>query len=339
MLKKIITRYVVLVLLITGLGVQAQEYIPQVYQDEFIIVRSGIAQAGRNPVHLGDRLSLMIEAEFPTGEVAVENLNEQYFERNWGSEKGIVLNTAPELVRDNTGEHTRLQAKFDFQILDCPGEQISCRGNKLFELPIFTLGYQIIDAGGGVLNNKSVRFIPDPGYVVVMQSLDVREGPLDELSVYLGNNGYPSAMSLPDTDGAGTWALLTGSVIFLFSFFPVLFSKQPARRVETTRKARNRWEKALSALQDQSGTTSDEEWSDLLRRCATWYCMDVFQTNPYDLLSDEHRYGETAEMAEFREFFLEVLDQEGIPPEQRQSYLNNIYKVIDAPEELRLAGT
>jgi hypothetical protein len=333
-------RTLLIPLLLTSTCLKAQEYISEVYQDDYISVRAGIEQAGRKPVHLGDRLTLLIEAEFPAGEVAVENLNEQYFERNFGSEKAISLISTPVLTRmDAGGGQTRIQARFDFQILDCPGDLISCRGNKLYELPVFTLSYQILDSGGNVLNNKSVRFNPDPGYIVVMQALDVREGPLDDLTAYLGNSGYPSALSIPDTQGAGSWALLTGSVLFLFSFFPVLFSKDPVRRVEDTRKPRNRWEKALAALQEEGNDYSNEEWSDLLRRCASWYCMDVLGKNPYDLLGDEHRHGETAEVTEFRIFFLDVLNQDGIPPESHRSYLDTFYNLLEAPAAARSVGT
>jgi hypothetical protein len=335
MLKKFIRKNLFLALLTTVTCIEAQEYVPQVYQDDYILVRSGIEQAGRSPVHLGDRLSLLIDTEFPAGEVAVENLDEQYFIRNWGSEKGITLITTPELTRSQLGGgQTRVQARFDFQILDCPGELISCRGNKLYELPIFTLGYQILDSGGNVLNNKSVRFNPNPGYIVVMQALDVREGPLDDLSAYLGNSGYPSAQGVPDTAGAGTWAILTGSILFLLSFFPVLLRKESVRRVEGTRKAQNRWEKVLAVLQKE-GDYSDEEWSDLLRRCATWYSMDVLGINPYELLNDENRYSETSRVAEFREYFVDILNQDGIPPEAHGSYLDRFNKFIDAPAASR----
>ena len=340
MLKNFITHNLFLSLLFIVTCLQAQEYVPEVYQDDYIVVRAGIEQAGRKPVHLGDRLSLLIDAEFPAGEVAVENLDEQYFERNWGSEKAISLISTPEVVRiDGERGQTRLLASFNFQIMDCPGEMMSCRGNKLYEFPVFTLGYQILDSGGNVLNNKSVRFNPDPGYIIVMQALDVREGPLDDLSAYLGNSGYPAASDLPDTEGAGSWAIVTGSLLFLFSFFPVLFSKQPVRRVEGPRKAQNRWEKVLVALQSQDRDYSDEEWSDMLRRCSTWYCVDVLGINPYELMNDEHRFGETPQITEFREYFMDVLNHDGISPDNQQNYLDTFTKLVERPAVSRSEET
>jgi hypothetical protein len=298
--------------------------VPDVYQDDYIIVRAGIEEAGRVPVHLGDKLSLVIEAEFPGNEVIVENIDEQLFERSWGSEKGISLINPPEIVRnDDTNGTTILRSTFSFQVIDCPGELTSCRGNKLYELPIISLGYQIVDVSGNVVNNKSVRFNPVPGSVVVMQALDIRgEGGLEKLSDYLGNAGYPAALELIKENETGMWPLIIGGLVFFASFFPVLFTNNAPRRTDDPRRARNRWEKVLVFAEDKSDELSDEEWSDLLRRCVTWYCMDEYSINPYTWLSDENTEGESQAVSSLRAYFVEVLNQEGIDKSLRSDYVN-----------------
>jgi hypothetical protein len=312
-------------------NVHASEYVPDVYQDDYIIVRSGITEAGRVPVHFGDRLSLVIEAEFHGNEVITENLDEQLFERSWGSEKGISLIGAPEQSRIDTNGQTVVRGTYYFQVLDCPGELISCRGNKTYELPIFTLGYQIIDTNGNVLNNKSVRFNPVPGKIVVMQSLDIRgEGGLDKLSNYLGNSGYPAARELSEAEGGSIWPLMTGSLIFLASFFPLLLTSNVTQRTIDNRKARHRWEKVLIHIQEKDNELNDEEWSDLLRRCITWYCMDELDMNPYSWLTDLHRSDESVNVTNVREYFIEVLNQEGIEKQQRSTFVARFKALLKA---------
>lgn len=332
MLKYIKHRYSLLLLVLLSAGVNALDYVPEVYQDDYIIVRSGIDEAGRKPVHLGDRLSLVIEAEFPANEVIIENLDEQLFERSWGSEKGVGLIDRPEVTRiDGEDGQTIIRGSFPFQILDCPGDLTSCRGNKHYELPVFSLGYQILDGAGSVVNNKSVRFNPVPGHISVMQSLDIQgEGGLDKLSAYLGNSGYPAAMSIPQVDGAGSMALITGGILFLLSFFPVLFSRETGRPIESTRKARHRWEKVLHSLEDRDGSLSDDEWSDLLRRAVTWYAMDELGINPYNWLLDIQHLNESPQQSDLREYFIDVLNQEGIPAEDRQEYLQKFLSLSSA---------
>ena len=311
-------------------NVNASEYVPDVYEDDYIIVRSSIEEAGRIPVHFGDRLSLVIEAEFLGNEVIIENLDEQLFERSWGSEKGISLLGAPLLSRSDLDDgQIVLRSTYHFQVLDCPGELTSCRGNKIYELPIFTLGYQIIDGSGNVLNNKSVRFTPVPGSVVVMQSLDIRgEGGLDKLSNYLGNSGYPAAKELPEGEGSSLWPLMTGSLLFLASFFPLLFTRNVPRRTENNRMAKHRWEKVFMYLQDDSDELNDEEWSDLLRRSITWYCLDELGINPYTWLTDLHKRKESSNITSVREYFVDVLNQEGIAKEQRSTFVASFKELL-----------
>ena len=69
----------------------------------------------------------------------------------------------------------------------------------------------------------------------------------------------------------------------------------------------------------------DDEWSDLLRRCVTWYCMDELGRNPYAWLGAAAGGADTPAAA--REFFLDVLQQESIDPSRRADYLDRLLGV------------
>ncbi|NNE37378.1 MAG: hypothetical protein HKN08_03655 [Gammaproteobacteria bacterium] len=317
------------ILLAISLNTTALEYVPEVYEDDYIVVRSGIAEAGRKPVNLGDKMSLIIEAEFSGNEVIIENLDEQLFERSWGSEKGINLIASPEVDRAVTADGTTLvRSTFHFQILDCPGDLTSCRGNKYYELPVFTVGYQIIDGGGNVVNNKSIRFNPVPSSIVVMQALDIRgEGGLEELSAYLGNNGYPTSMPIADEEAASVWPVMTGGIIFLASFLPLLFTSKSPKRSESKNRLNSRWENVLAHATNDSNNLSDEEWSDMLRRCATWYSLDQLGENPYTWVG---KHEADLQDNEFKKFFIDVLNQESIPNEERENFINRFNSITSA---------
>ncbi len=316
-----------ILLLLYSINLVASGYVPDVYEDDYIVVRSGIAEIGKKPVNLGDKLSLIIEAEFPAEEVIIESLDEQLFERSWGSEKGInLIDTPVTSSRELPGGKTLVRSTFNFQVLDCPGDLTSCRGNKQYELPVITVGYQIIDSGGNVVNNKSVRFNTNPSQIVVMQALDIRgEGGLDDLSAYIGGSGYPTAMNVSDDEAASMWPVLTGGIIFLASFFPVLLTGQSQQRPEARRRLNTRWESVLAQLNNDGNNLSDEEYSDLLRRSATWFCLDELGVNPYDWLGHYHG-GESHQ--EVRDFFIDVLNQEGITQDNRQAFIDRFTNLI-----------
>jgi hypothetical protein len=115
------------------------------------------------------------------------------------------------------------------------------------------------------------------------------------------------------------WPVLTGGLIFMASFFPVLLTGNTQRRPETRRKTNTRWETVISQLTGTGDSLSDEEYSDMLRRGATWYCLDELSVNPYDWLGHHHG-GDTNR--EFREFFIDVLNQESIAKDKRQDFIN-----------------
>ncbi len=74
---------------------------------------------------------------------------------------------------------------------------------------------------------------------------------------------------------------------------------------------------------------ADDEWSDLLRRCVTWYCVDELGRNPYAWLgataSDVASNTDTP--SGLQEFFLDVLHQETIEQDRRADYLDRLLGV------------
>ena len=312
-------RLAVLMLALAPAVLQASSYLPEVYRDEYVTVRAGVPEIGSEPIHIGDPLSLVVEAEYVEGQVVLEELDEELFTRAFGAEKGISLleSPAPSRVPLEAGQ-VRLSGAFRFQIVDCPGELPSCPGHKSYELPVITLGYQIINASGEVLNNKSMRFRPWPGAVNVTQALPVNMERPGEFKDYFPAGGYPPAQGAGEPGNGGLWTAFFGGLIIISSFAPLLARERAAGRVDVSRASSRRWQRALAAL-EQDGRLSDEEWSDLLRRSLTWYSLDELGENPYDWLIDGHETGSAPR--EFRDFFLEVLDREGVAPAERPALL------------------
>jgi hypothetical protein len=108
----------------------------------------------------------------------------------------------------------------------------------------------------------------------------------------------------------------------------LLLVRNTPRRAEDNRKIRRRWEKVLVYVEDKGESLSDEEWSDLLRRCLTWYCRDEMGINPYTWLTEGAGFGESARVSGFREYFMEVLNQEGVGRESRSGYVARFRELI-----------
>jgi len=304
----------------------ANGYVPEVYQDEQVTVRAGIMEVERGPILFGDLLALTIEIVFNSKEARIENLNEEFFRRSWGSEKGISLSAPPEVIVTNpTRDHTVMRSTYLIQILDCPGAFPVCPGSKHYEIPIFTLGYQIIDESGEVVNNRSVRFRPWPGGVAVAQTLHIGEEGLEDFAVYFPSGGYPRPLAIESSADTGAWTALLGGLILIAGFAPLLFAnKNVTRRVEISGRSSKRWEQALSILRDQTSSMPDEQWADLMRRCTTWYCIDELHFNPYSWLGDDSKASETSSMTAFRSYFLDLLNQESIEIGRRGDYINRL---------------
>jgi hypothetical protein len=309
-------------LLVITISVYALEYVPEVYKDDYVVVRAGVMESGSQPINLGDQLHLTIEVDFKTNEVLVESLTEDLFRRNWGSEKGLVLNNPPVVkVTAISDEISTLRAEYPFEVLDCPGEMISCPGHKMYTLPVITLGYQILDNSGAVVNNKSIRFNSWPGSLVVTPVLPVDHEGLGEFASYFPDGAYSGSVAYTDSYNSGLWTALFGGLLVLTSFVPGLFTTSAPRRTEVSRKSGRRWENVLALLQENPDRFTDEEWSDLIRRSAVWYCMDEYAFNPYTWLTDPSS-GSAQALQTFKAYFIDVMNEEGIDKSRRSGYLS-----------------
>ncbi len=331
MLKTMLLKSGLFLMLYTSVAA-AQDFVPDVYQDEYVTIRSGVMESGKKPITLGDRLTLAIEVDFKSNEVLVESLNDEIFRRNWGSEKGLSLINSPVVtLTDHGGGLTTMRADFQFQVIDCPAEQPSCPGHKVYALPVISLGYQIIDSSGAVVNNKSVRFNAWPGTLVVTQVLPVKSEGLAEFATYFPDGGYSGSVAYTEKYTGGLWVSLAGGLLLLSSFVPALFSTaQSPRRADGYKKTGTRWESILNLLQDEKRTISDEEWSDLVRRCATWYCMDEHSFNPYTWLVIPDS-GQSRPLQDFKPYFIDVLNQESIDKARRAGFLLRFRQLAGLP--------
>lgn len=316
---------------IVSVNVSALEYVPEVYRDEYVTVRSGIVEAGSQPINLGDRLTLAIEIDFKSKEVLVENLSEDIFRRNWGSQKGLVLIESPSVsLTDHADGRATLSGRFPFEVLDCPGELPTCPGPKIYPLPVISLGYQIIDASGQAVNNKSIRFNSWPGVLAVTSVLPVAHEGLGEFSSYFPDGAYSGSLAFTESHSNGLWAMLAGGLLLLTSFIPALFTATP-RRAEISRTSGRRWENTLALLREEGRTFTDEEWADMLRRCAVWYCTDEYGVNPYGwLASGDPLTGQSLQA--FREYFIDVLNQETIDKERRAGFVSRFSRLAGVPD-------
>ena len=318
---KIILRSFLLLLFLSS-SASALDYVPEVYSDEYVNIRAGVMESGNRPIHLGDLLTLSVEVDFSSDEVLVENLSEEIFRRNWGSEKALVLISPPEVsLSSQAGGMSTLRGLYRFEVLDCPGDMISCAGHKVYPLPVISMGYQIIDVSGAVVNNKSVRFNAWPGTLTVTQVLPVHHEGLAEFSTYFPDGAFSGSLPYTEQYTGGLWTALAGGLLILASFAPTLLPGNAPRRVETVaRRSGRRWESVLALLQDDKRAFTDEEWSDLIRRCAVWYCLDEHAFNPYNWLSLPES-GQAPSLQSFREFFTEVLNEESIDKDRRAGFI------------------
>ncbi len=292
---------------------------PVVYEDDYILVGAGVAEAGLAPIHIGDALTLRIEVEFDPRIVQIETLDGTYFDRALSATPGARLSEsggAP--IATEIDGRLRLSASRRFQFLDCPRDMSRCPGSKRYELPVMTIAYRVADPGGGSASNRSARFRPWPGIVTVAASIPFDFG--NDIGESVPGGAYPEPQPIAAREAVGPVMLLAGGLL-LASGWLASVRRRPSSAVAMSRTVRlsRRWQRALAALDDAG--LSDEEWSDLLRRSVVWYCLDELQRNPYDWLSAEGEQVVDADTGELRQFFLELLHEVGIEQSRRDDFL------------------
>ena len=75
----------------------------------------------------------------------------------------------------------------------------------------------------------------------------------------------------------------------------------------------------------------DEQWTDALRRCASWFCLDELDANPYAWLTDDAAVSAQLpkSVAAARALFIDIASQNMIEPQKRTEYLHRLMEVAD----------
>ncbi len=311
-------RIAVTALFLVAASISAKESAPIVYEDDYITVHAGLLESGSSVVHLGDPLSLVIDVVFDARQVQIENLDDDVFQRAFSGMPSIRL-YAPAIVTTQkvSGDRVRVTGYWRLQVLGCPNELTSCPGPRSYELPVMTVAYQLIDDARSSADGRAARFRPWPGKIDVAPAIAVIPGSSTTLTDILPGGAYDSPQPVAELAPARSMLLMAGALLVLTGFLASARERQPQTLAARSHDSNSRWELTLARLKDD--TMPDDEWSDLLRRCVTWYCMDELGRNPYAWLgaAASDAASSTDTPAGVRDFFLDVLHQESIDPSRR----------------------
>lgn len=290
---------------------------PIVYVDDRIAVRAAVAEAGTTAMHVGDTLTLVVEAVFDPDEVQVERLDEDWFRRAFAEVAALSLYRSGEQVTASDGRNrVRLTMQWQFQVVACPQEAGHCPGPKHYELPLASVAYRLVSAADSGAASRSARFRPWPGSLTVVPSIRFDAEGDTEIGTVIAGGAWPDPKRPDRTNTAATGILILGGIL-LGSGFIAGKRRRPAPRAAQLHR-NSRWERAAVQLEDD--TLEDEVWSDLLRRCITWYCLDELRCNPFEWLRADA--GRTADdlTAECRDLFHDVLAETGVDVARRSAF-------------------
>ncbi len=317
-------RIAVITLSLAAAGVSSKESVPIVYEDNYVTVHAGLPESGTRAMHLGDPLSLVIDVVFDARQIQIESLDDDVFRRAFSGMPSIRL-YAPAVVttRKESGDRVRVTSYWRLQVLGCPDELTSCPGSRSYELPVMTVAYQLIDDAGNTADGRAARFRPWPGKIDVAPAIAVVPESGTTLTDILPGGAYDSPQPVAELAPARSILFAAGALLLLAGFLASERERRPQPLAARSHHSNSRWEQTLARLEDD--TMPDDEWSDLLRRCVTWYCMDELGRNPYAWLGAAAGGADTPAGA--REFFLDVLQQESIDPSRRADYLDRLLGV------------
>ncbi len=323
-------RKTLLVLLLVAAGADAVQIIPIVYRDPYVQVRAGIGESGRQPIHIGDLLSLEIRIQFDSHIVRVEQFDSEYFQRGFASISGIRLFAPPVVTHESLeGGLVETRAAWSFQVLDCPADQETCAGDKNYELPIMSTAYQLIDASGQTLNDKTIRFRPWPDRIIVSPALPSSSGAERNFANYFPAGAYPDMLPVTNPFNGGALAVAAGGLLLALGFGIRLSNSGSLHGLPKTTLAGSRWERLLMELRDSA--LPDEQWTDALRRCASWFCLDELDANPYAWLTDDPAASAQLpkSVAAARALFVDIVSQDRIEPQKRAEYLHKFAQMAN----------
>lgn len=328
MVNPLLLRKSLLLFFLYVVSVDAAQVIPLVYQDPYVVVRAGINESGRQPIHVGDLLSLELRIQFDSDIVRVEQFDSEFFQRGFSSQSGIRLFAAPVVTHQGLEDSmVETRATWSFQILDCPAHQEICAGYKNYELPVISIAYQLIDQSGQTLNDKTLRFRPSPDKIIVSSTLPSSPESDPDFTDYFPAGAYPDMLPVKKPSIGGALAIVAGSLLLALGFGVRLSDSGSLHGLPKTRLDGSRWERLLISL--RTSALQDEQWTDALRRCVSWFCQDELDTNPYAWLTDESTTTEISpdSTAAARALFADIASQDIIKSENRAEYLLRLTQV------------
>lgn len=329
----------VLLLLMLATGAAAAQVVPIVYQDEHVLVRAGIAEAGRRSIHIGDVLSLELRVQFDNHYVRLEKFDSEYFQRSFSSQPGFRLFSPPVVTHEDLEkDRVEIRAVWSFQILGCPAGQEICGDSKTYELPVISTSYQLIDNAGQVLNDKSFRFRPWPAKFAISSALPAAADLRDGFSDYFPAGAYPEMFPSGESSYSSSLAVLVGGILLAAAFGTRLSASGSLHGLQTKKSAGRRWEYLLMQLRDS--LLQDEQWTDELRRCVCWYCLDELRVNPYVWLTDELAATAVLPNAEAcaRTFFIDMTSQGNIESGGREQCLARFTQMVEELVDIQGPG-
>ena len=315
-------------ILLVAASVSAKESAPIVYEDNYVTVHAGLLESGTQVMHLGDPLSLVIEVIFDARQVQIENLDDDILQRVFAAIPSIrVYTPAVVTTQEVSGHRVRVTGYWRLQVLGCPDAVNNCPGPRSYELPVMTIAYQLTDDASNAADGRAARFRPWPGKIDIASAIAVAPESGTTLTDILPGGAYDSPQSVAELAPARSMLLAAGALLLLTGFLASKRERRPQMLAARSRNSDSRWEQTLARLTND--TISDDEWSDLLRRCVAWYCVDELGKNPYAWLGAmaSDAAGDTDTWADAHEFFLDVLHQESIDPSRRADYLDRLLNV------------
>ncbi|HKU17599.1 MAG TPA: hypothetical protein VJQ52_24605 [Steroidobacteraceae bacterium] len=324
---------IVALLALTGAftAAAAASPLPEVYSDEFVAIRAGIPDAGVAPRHIGDRLEFVLQVEFASQAVRIEELDQTFFQRSFASVPAFRNGQPPQLTRGTDDDKQVLTASWSFQVVECPDTRVACPGSKTYLLPPLSLSYEVLDDAGKLVNNRSARFRPWPVAVVISPVISTDAGPGSVLTEFFPGGAYPEPVTVATHSSRGVVAMLGGVLLLSLSYIPLVRREQRPLRRATAPTTSRRWEQLFHRL--QSSDLADDRWADAFRRCLTQYCEDELQTNPYEWFDSAARDSRAPSQAhgQWRKLFHDVLQHEAIPASERAALLARFSALAQLP--------
>ncbi len=302
---------ITLALLAVATGpVQADRFTPEVFRNDALSIRAGLARDTSQLVYFGDVLTLTVIVSHDPASTAIADIDAAFFASAWSTEAGIRLHAWRQQHEQHDSGRAIVRTEFDFQVLDCPDESTpTCPGERIYLIPRFEIQYDDLEAGAD--SSRSVRFTPWPQVLRVasMMQRDA-EGQLYSFETYFPAGGYPEPMR--GENGTPT-AVITAGVALAVLIGGLFMWPFRQRRKDAPDATLPRWERQLRRVHDYDDV-DDARFVDALRRCLVWYCNDELGIDPFVWLDlaepgdDEPAESSTAQNhADLRRLFFDLL--------------------------------